>query len=314
MHGEYTYRRPPRNAVTLVELLVVIAIIGVLVGLLLPAVQYARESARRARCVNNLRQLGLAIQNHADAFGHFPVSVSPFLEGPKPRPRRDGSGWIVALLPYFEQVPLKKQFAAHADGDFLSGDGLRHPDLAEPMRTMLPVLHCPSDGTASRLSDQQYEWFTHPVALTSYKGVIGDNRMGGSQSMFPGSEPDCISTAKCNGVFHRLTYQWPIGFADVRDGTSNTLMIGEDVADQNFHSVAFYANGDYASTHAPLNFFPDPPRPMDWWDVMSFRSRHSGGANFCLADGAVRFVAETIEHPLYRALSTKAGKENASVP
>jgi prepilin-type processing-associated H-X9-DG protein len=100
----------------------------------------------------------------------------------------------------------------------------------------------------------------------------------------------------------------------VTDGTSNTLMIGEDVAEENYHSVAYYANGDYASCHAPLNYFPKPFRPMDWWDVMSFRSRHSRGANFCYADGSVRFVAETIDHAIYRALSTRGGHEAAFPP
>lgn len=314
MNNTDRHYRVVRKAVTLVELLVVIAIIGVLVGLLVPAVQYAREAARRMKCTNNLRQLGLAVHQHADVYRRLPVSVSPFLEGPRPKPRRDGSGWIVAVLPYFEQNALNDRFVQHSDGDFLSGDGLRHPDLAESMKTLLAVLHCPSDGTVSRLSDQQYEWFEREVALTSYKGVIGDNRMGGSQSTFLGSEPDCISTGDCNGMFHRLTYQRPIVLADVLDGTSNTLMLGEDVADQNFHSVAFYANGDYASTHAPLNYFPKPARPMDWWDVMSFRSRHAGGANFCLVDGSVHYIGETINQELYRSLSTKAGGEHAAIP
>ncbi len=86
-------------------------------------------------------------------------------------------------------------------------------------------------------------------------------------------------------------------------------MVGEDVPRENNHSVAFYANGDYASCHAPLNFFPKPSRPNDWWDVMSFRSRHPGTAQFCLSDGSVRIINETIDRSLYRALSTRNGNE-----
>ncbi|MBI5757150.1 MAG: DUF1559 domain-containing protein [Planctomycetales bacterium] len=74
-------------------------------------------------------------------------------------------------------------------------------------------------------------------------------------------------------------------------------------------STAYFANGDWASCHAPPNLFPNPPRPYDWWDVMSFRSRHTGGVHFCLADGAVRFSNESIDHSLYRSFSTRNGRE-----
>ena len=117
----------------------------------------------------------------------------------------------------------------------------------------------------------------------------------------------------CNGLFFRTTYREPQRLANVLDGTSNTFMVGEDVPMHNDHSAAYYANGDYASCHAPLNFFPDPPDPRNWPDVMSFRSRHPQGANFCLADGSVRFIGEDIAHALYRALGTKNGRESASV-
>ena len=132
--------------------------------------------------------------------------------------------------------------------------------------------------------------------------------------MHPGTEPDCHHVGGCNGIFFRTNYQGPIRMAQITDGTSGTFMVGEDVPKQNDHSAAYYANGDYASCHAPLNFFPDPPRPKDWWDVMSFRSLHPGGANFCLADGSVHFISETIDYAEYRALSTKDGREPVQVP
>lgn len=299
---------------TLVELLVVLTIIAVLMALLLPAVQAAREASRRSHCQNNLKQIGLAVLSHESVARKLPISVSPFDEGPRPWPKRDGRGWILTILPQLEQQALYDKFAAVFGTDFLSGGGLRDPSVQEAMRTPLPVLHCPSDGSADRTSTDQWQWEGTPVALTNYKGSIGDNRMGGSQSMHPGREPDCISTGKCPGLFHRLTYQVPVTIADIRDGTSNTFMVGEDVPEHNAHSTAFYANGDYASCHAPLNFFPDPPRPRDWWDVMSFRSRHPGGASFCFADGSVQFVRQDIDYALYRALSTKAGREPVEAP
>jgi prepilin-type processing-associated H-X9-DG protein len=95
---------------------------------------------------------------------------------------------------------------------------------------------------------------------------------------------------------------------------TNTLMVGEDVPAHNWHSTAYYCNGDYSSCHAPLNYLPEPPTPADWWNVMSFRSLHPGGAQFCMADGSVRFFDEQIDYVLYRALSTKAGEEIVELP
>jgi prepilin-type processing-associated H-X9-DG protein len=174
----------------------------------------------------------------------------------------------------------------------------------------LPVLHCPTDGSVQGLCDAQYQWSGIPVSRTSYKGVIGDTRMGGA---WTGSS-DCHRSSNCPGIFWRHTYVRTVSITDVRDGTSNTLAIGEDVVEANHHSVAFYANGDYSSCHAPLNYFPNPPTPFDWPTVMSFRSLHPGGANFCLADGSVHFISETINLTLYQQLSTKAGHEPVQIP
>ncbi len=148
----------------------------------------------------------------------------------------------------------------------------------------------------------------------SYKGVLGDSIVGFPQSVHSGSLPDCHAAGGCNGLFWRVTYREPQSFAGVTDGLSNTLMIGEDVASENNHSAAFYANGDWAGVHTPLNQFLRPPRPDDWWDVIGFRSRHPGIVQFGLADGSVRSVGETIDKALLRALSTRAGREVAAVP
>jgi prepilin-type processing-associated H-X9-DG protein len=91
-------------------------------------------------------------------------------------------------------------------------------------------------------------------------------------------------------------------------------MLGEDVPEHNNVSAAYYGNGDHASCHAPLNYLPDTPTPDDWPNVMSFRSRHPAGAQFCMADGSVQFVNETIDYTLYKGLSTKAGGEDAALP
>lgn len=307
--------RKPSTGFTLVELLVVIAIIGILVALLLPAVQSARDAARRTACVNKLKQIALAVQLYHDSASVLPISISPWREGRTPTRGTNGKGWIVSVLPYLEEQALYDQFEKYGfDGDMQAASGIASPELVIVMQTQLEVLECPSDASAQVLSDQQYQWGGKLVALTSYKGVIGDTRMGGGSSIHQGTEPDCHNTTGCNGIFYRNNYQEPIPLRKVVDGTSHTLLVGEDIPIHNWHSTAFYSNGDYASCHAPLNFKPFPPIPEQWWNVMSFRSEHPGGGHFAMADTSVQFVSQDIDYLLYRALSTKAGGESASLP
>jgi prepilin-type N-terminal cleavage/methylation domain-containing protein len=324
---------------TLIELLVVIAIIGILIALLLPAVQAAREAARRMQCGNNLKQIGLAIHNYHDVHKRLPVSVSQWYEGP--RPAKDpvsgavnttGKGWVISILPFIEEQPLFEQFAPAFSGEFYFGGGVRKPEVRTAMKTVLNVLACPSDPSAGTTTLKQFGLTGSdggaasgqpPVeaALTSYKGVLGDTRVGGAASIHTASTmPDChgAGTAPnfvdCNGLFYRNNYQWPHRLRDITDGTSKTLMVGEDSPEYNQDSAAFYADGDWASCHAPLNYLPIPPTPADYANVRSFRSKHPGGAQFGLADASVQFFAETIDHSLYRAMSTRAGGELVQVP
>jgi prepilin-type N-terminal cleavage/methylation domain-containing protein len=301
---------------TLVELLVVIAIIGVLVALLLPAVQAAREAARRSQCENNLKNIALALQNYHGARNQLPTSVSPWAEGPKPVKNLSGKGWILTLLPFVEQQALFDEFKSKLgfEGAMSSGQGIARAVLSEAMGRQLPVLQCPSDPSAQVISIEQYQWENRRVALTSYKGVIGDARMGGSSSIHQGTQPDCHNTIGCSGLFYRNDYQEPLTFKSIVDGLSNVFMVGEDIPLHNFHSTAFYSNGDYASCHAPLNYKPNPPTPIEWYNVMSFRSEHPGGAHFAMADASVHFVSESVDYFLYRALSTRNGGETAALP
>jgi prepilin-type processing-associated H-X9-DG protein len=181
------------------------------------------------------------------------------------------------------------------------------------MPTLVRTLACPTDPS-SRTSTAEWQWQGIEVAVTSYKGVIGTSNMGGGWPDSPSGMADGHNDITPNGLFFRNSYLVKISLSDINDGLSNTLMIGEDVPEQNHHSAAFYSNGDYASCHAPLNYFPNPPDPDNWPRVMSFRSRHPGGVNFCLADGSVRFIADSIPRLQYQRLCTRAGKEIAEVP
>lgn len=303
-----------RRGFSLVELLVVIGMIAIVLALLFPALQAAREASRRTRCQSNLKQIGIALHGYHGVFGVLPVNVGPWPSPASPPVTLNGKGWIVGVLPQLEKLSLYDQLVPGFDGAFVDGAGMRRSECAAAMRTSLAVLHCPSDNSGHRVSMEQYHWEGIEVALTSYKGVLGDSRLSGAVSMHHGSMPDCHASGGCNGLFFRTTYREPTYLAQVVDGTSHTLMVGEDVPSHNVHSAAYFANSDWASCHARPNFFPNPPRPRDWWDVVSFRSRHPGGLQFCWADGVVSFMNQDIDHRLYRALSTKSGGEPANSP
>jgi len=344
-----------RAAFTLVELLVVIAIIGILVALLLPAVQAAREAARRASCTNNLKNLALAVLNHHDVTKHFPVNIGFMSDYPEEAPGKEqpGVGWILNTLPQMEEQALFDQFKSGGafEGSYKNNicrvpkpkqglasinNGISVPEL---MKTQLSILQCPSDPSGKQLRDDEWQWaFPCLVAVTNYKGVLDDGwanqppfgqgsfsndtpaeYMSGlykDKAPFPGTgDRDCHRDTRCRGFFFRQSFQKPVRISTVTDGTSKTLMIGEDLPEYNHHSVAFFSNGSWCSCNAPLNWGlgDDPKKIADaWWDAQGFRSKHPGGVQFALADGSVRFLAETVDSVLYRTSCTRNGSE--SVP
>jgi prepilin-type processing-associated H-X9-DG protein len=172
-------------------------------------------------------------------------------------------------------------------------------------------------------------WDGVMIATTSYKGCIGDPVVNSAgvwtasppgDTPFPdfGSHPDCHNTIDCNGMFWRNTYFKPVTFSTVTDGTSKTIMIGENVVEQDFHSAAFFADGDWASCGIPLNHFiiPAPTisdRQLSWQSARGFRSFHPGGAQFVLADGSVHFLSESINHDEYRSMCTRGGGDGPDV-
>ena len=344
-------RQPLPSGFTLVELLVVIAIIGVLVALLLPAVQAAREAARRMSCSNNVKNIGLAIHNFHDAKKHIPFSINYNGSTGREEYRRttgvekaaaskyvqknnlNGKGWIVDILPQLEQqamfngMKLGFDDPATALMTFIAtptnGRGMGRMQVREYMDDQLPVLTCPSDQSAvPRLTN--YHWPSVLTAVTSYKGVAGDTAMGqvfGAGGLWSnsqwGSVPDCFETLGCNGFFWKMSYYEPMNFKRVSDGLSNTLMVGEAVAEQDLHGMAYFADGDWASANMQLNFFLVGDEALvnqRWYDVRGFRSLHPGGVQFAMADASVQFVNEGLDHAVYRALATRDGGEAVSLP
>ena len=332
-----------RGGFTLVELLVVIAIIGILVALLLPAVQSAREAARRSQCVNQMKQLGLAILNHEAAKGEFPpgsvVYGFPTRANPQPGPFECprggdccGPNWAIESLPYLEEQAIYDLYdhderngeVGDPDGDGLANQVVRDTDL--------PLMLCPSDNYA------QYEWDGN-LAPGSYKGVagvIGEAQQSDAGSWYNWTSPYIrpanppVSTMKENffdlGLFYNVGMPGmsPPKMAYVTDGTSNTVMIGEYhvVNPTNDSKPAWWAVTQ--RWHARAEVMADPlVRSSDleycldnmvtsplWACTRAFGSTHAGdGGNWLRVDGSVAFITVTLDGELYEALATIGGAD-----
>jgi prepilin-type N-terminal cleavage/methylation domain-containing protein/prepilin-type processing-associated H-X9-DG protein len=306
-----------RRAFTLIELLVVIAIIAVLVGLLLPAVQKVREAANRSKCQNNLKQLGIAVHAYHDAFDRIPPNAKTVhynwaadstVAGP------DTWTWIARILPYIEQGTLAAQYNI-PNGTL----GQAQAGIA----TVIPLLLCPSDG--GEPNNPATDWANIPgisMGLTNYKGCSGSNwgfnTSGTFTTAFPVADPSLGPSPNPaedgldhgNGVFYRTDGNRPLRLPGITDGTSNTFLIGEDLHSFDKHCGGWaYPNYVNSTCAIPLNYADPGGTYADWPNRYSFHSKHTNGANFCFADGGVRFVSDGINLATYRALATIRGGE-----
>jgi prepilin-type N-terminal cleavage/methylation domain-containing protein/prepilin-type processing-associated H-X9-DG protein len=286
-----------RRAFTLVELLVVIAIIGILVALLLPAVQAAREAARRMSCGNNLKQIGLGLHNYHDTYKEFPHGHLYTGHHDGDMTDADGGtgfGWAWSILAFVEQGPLFDKF----DGRRPIGENTISQNMTLA-QTPQEVFSCPSDTKPPRFNDgaiTNSATSSYQGAGTSYDGWTGNA---------PSGAPNLL---RFNGVFDR-DGRGPANLNDIKDGTSNNFIVCEtmwkmDLPNERNRSRIYGASDNVAfATGASNALMVNGQWQMNWTERQgnpnphrTASSEHPGGAQFALADGSVRFVAETIQH------------------
>ncbi|MGD9126568.1 MAG: DUF1559 domain-containing protein [Planctomycetia bacterium] len=311
-----------RSGFTLVELLVVIAIIGILIALLLPAIQAAREAARKLHCTNNLKQVGLALHSYASMHNSL-----PFGSDYGDHDAGERMSWIIAILPFMEQQNVYDQI----DFSVRLADS-PNKELAE--KTVIQGLICPSDPSSSNpiltgRGDSPWD-NVETSAMLSYTACAGPTHFDACHycdhatpspsnyccqgyhlgTVHAPSEPSLQAFA---GIFGRS--RAAIRFRDVTDGLTQTIMAGETIPSHQIWNGVFVINFPLAPTNIPINKMVSDDGQhgghvvKKWASTSGYKSYHPGGAHLMMGDGSVHFVPDTIDYRLYNDLGTRAGGE-----
>ncbi len=313
-----------RRAFTLIELLVVIAIIAILIALLLPAVQQAREAARRTQCKNNLKQIGLALHNYHDTFNLLPMGYLD-IDGGNSETTSCGWSWMSYILPNIDQGPLYNQLNFSTTPFALQTPGGQAVPNQLLMATPQPAFSCPSDARqaveraagANPGSAATGGGAANGIAFSSYMGVMGGFH---GQACTVNATTNLVNVPiRNNGI---LVINHARNFRDITDGTSNVLAVGEvqyiasfaDITGTNVGSQRQYVYGNVVTAGGAVctnwglgNNGPflhlrtarrklNPPLLAANQPWRAFHSKHTGGAHFLMGDGAVRFISDNIEH------------------
>ncbi len=316
-----------RHGFTLIELLVVIAIIAILIALLLPAVQQAREAARRSQCKNSLKQLALATVNYHDTHRIFPINSGLGYGGAFAYDvglHRKGTS-LVRILPFLERGDFYKKLK-------FTGDVVAQIDGDTSLRSLvIPAFNCPSDSPYSGVYSGNGRAYTNYVTSTGAQATASS----GGCALFPGNMFGTGSDAHCNfanpknisGVVSGRSV-YAARLAEVRDGTANTFLFGEVRANCSAHIATlgwWNSHLGVQSTAIPLNYptcvgegVGNGGTPLncnswnDWRTEGGFKSTHAGGVHFALCDGAVRFINQSIDYRNYQRLGDRRDGEVVS--
>ncbi len=307
-----------KRGFTLIELLVVISIIAILISLLLPAVQQAREAARRTQCRNNLKQIGIALHNYHDIYNTFPPGYSARnIAAPAPASGETGPGyaWSFAILPQLEQTNL----AASVN---INLDAAAAVNLAAIQGKTVPAYLCPTDPAPINFDVTDASGGTLNLPTANYAGIAGYDNV----TMNPGQG---------TGIFYRNSR---VRFRDITDGTSSTICVGERMHKHNFNPPMATVNANstwYAAipgvmrpagmmsmpmmTEGPasmiLGHVGQPPMmgmpamertPNTTNHIVHFSSQHTGGVQFLLCDGSTHFISQNIDYSVFRNLGERA--------
>jgi len=308
---------PVRSAFTLIELLVVIAIIAILIALLVPAVQKVREAAARTQCLNNLKQIALATHNYHDANKRLPYAVRDYQPGETTASYSTG---LIQILPYLEKddvacrwnPKLPRNSTVDADGDGYTNAMLQ--------KMLIPTYVCPvmvpPSGTLTAEERAYCSYLfaagTQDVTLLHYGPALGTEPAynGAIVPVKDGNIPANLSPNRSPNINASTTLM------AITDGTSNTFLVGEtDFRPMGVPSVSMggvwaygYIGYSWGTTFNPFNKHDNTTAVYG-----AFRSDHTGGAHFALADGTVRFVANSINNTVYQAYGSRSGAEIATL-